>query len=213
MNQQADPPMTSPQLRSPEQRRVPPDRGIVLLDAKGRLGPKIWVLYGKVQLPAILKDDKYVDNRHNEFYRDSQGRAFLLVPYISPDDPKRYELADAIYRRAVGLGVTESSMIFFTCVYQFEIPDYACIAIHSSSGDDVLAEDKCHTLLQFEQARLGEQMGQTYFTVEAGRKVKPVSVQSAVPPSNNLLFAANMLVLHHRYGADDLQALWERSAR
>jgi hypothetical protein len=210
MNDQAENTATA-ELRSPEQRRVPPDRGIVLLEAKGRVGPKIWALYGKVDQPVILKDDKFVDNRYNEFYRDNQGRAFLLLPLIAPDDAERYELADAAYRRAVGLGVTENAMIFFTCVYQFDIPDYCCIAIHSATGQDVLEEDKCHTLLRFEQARLGERMGTTEFLVEVGKKVKPVAIQSDVPASANLDFAANMLVLHHQYTAVELQQLWDQA--
>ena len=196
-------------LRGPEQRRVPPDRGIVLLSAKGRIGPQIWALYGKVDTPAILKDDKYEDNRDNEFYRDSKGCALLLLPYVSQDDPKRYELVDKIYRRSVGLGITESSMIFFTCVYQFDVPDYCCIAVHEASGDDILAEEKCHTLVHFERARLGEQMGETRFSVEQGRKVKPVTIHSNRPASTNLALALNMLVLHHQYSEKALQTLWD----
>lgn len=210
MNQQADD-VLSPQLRDPDKRRVPPDRGIVLLDAKGRIGPQIWALYGKVDSPVILKDDKYLDNRHNEFYRDDKGRAFLLLPVIAADDTDRYEKVDAVYRRSVGLGVTENAMIFFTCVYQFDIPDHCCIAIHSASGHDVLAEDKCRTLMRFEQARVGQDMGYIEFRVDATKKVKPVSIISDIPATPNLQFAANMLVLHHRYSALQLQALWDEA--
>jgi hypothetical protein len=198
-----------PERRSPEQRRVPPDRGIVLLQAKGRIGPEVWALYGKVERPVVLKDDLYIDNRLNDFYRDAMGRAFVLLPYVPEDVPNRFELADAAYRRAVALGVTEQPEIFFTCVYQFQLPDYRCIGIHADQDNEILSEPKCLQLLYFEQARLAEQMGATHLSIQTGVKIKPVTVRSKGEPSNNLLFALNTLVLHHGYDVDQLCKVWD----
>lgn len=196
-------------LRTPEQRRSPPDRGIVLLDAKERLGPQIWALYGRVDVPVVLKDDLYLDNRFNDFYRDNNGHAFLLLPAIVQDPAARYEVADAAFRRAVALGVTENPIIFFTCVYQMQLPDYCCVDIHTAAPKEVLPEEKCRTLLHFEQARLGDEMGEAWFSVDHGKKMNPVTIHCAGATSINLEFALNTLVLHHGYLAGDLQGLWD----
>lgn len=203
----------APSLRPPEQRRTPPDRGIVLLEAKGRIGPHVWALYGRVEKPVILKDDLYLDNSLNEFYRDSEGQAFILLPYLAEseseaDDVKRMELADAAYRRAIALGVTERPEIFFSCVYQFQVPDYRCVAIHSDRGSDILQEDKCLRLIAFEQARLKDQLAKPSFHIESGKKIQPLTIRSAGEPSNNLLYALNTLVIHHGYTEDGINALW-----
>ena len=200
-------------LRPESSRRVPPDRGIVLLDAKDRIGPKIWALYGKVERPVVLKDDLYLDNSLNDFYRDANGYPFLLLPYVSEDDQNRFEIADAAYRRAVALGVTERPEIFFTCVYLFQLPDYRCVHIHADKGDDILPEEKCLQLLEFEQLRLMDEMGRTQFTVQPGKKILPVTItceHTQMQPSTNLQFALNTLVLHHAYDATKLQRVWER---
>lgn len=199
-------------LRPQSQRRVPPDRGIVLLDAKDRIGPRIWALYGKVDRPVVLRDDLYLDNSLNDFYRDNNGQAFLLLPYIAADAADRFEQADAAYRRAVALGVTERPEIFFTCVYLFQLPEYRCVHIHADDADQVLEEQKCLQLMEFEKLRLLDEMGATRFSVQADRKILPVSVHCALEsgrPSTNLLFALNSLVLHHRYSAAGLQSVWD----
>ena len=203
MNQQAE-----PERRPEQQRRPQPDRGIILLDAKDRIGPKIWALYGRVEKPVILRDDTYIDNRFNGYYRDAQGHAFLLVPLVDDNAPDRYEQADLAYRRAVALGVTEGPELFFTCLYQFEIPDYCCVDIHAAKPDEILLEDKCLTLMGFEKARLAPGLDSVEFVVAAGLKVKPVSVLHASAESSNLMFATNTLVLHHGYGADQLNQCW-----
>lgn len=199
-------------LRPDFQRRKPPDRGIVLLAAKGRLGPKIWALYGKVERPVVLRDDCYLDNAQNPFYRDQDGHAFLLVPYIAPDTASSFELADAAYRRAVALGVIEKPEIFFTCVYQFQLPEFRCLHIHADKADEVLEEDKCIQLMGFEKLRLRYEPGTLRFSVEQGKKLMPVTVhceRNAAAPSTNLLFALNSLVLHHYYNVSKLQSVWD----
>ncbi len=199
----------SPELRPESERRTKPDRGIVLLQAKDRIGPFIWALYGKVERPVILKDDLYIDNSLNDFYRDEQGRCFLLLPYVSDDDPKCFEVADAAYRRAVALGVVERPEIFFTCVYQFQLPEYRCIDIHSDSGNEILEVDKCITLLNFEKARLGMASKTIGFEL-VDRKIKPVVMHADQEPSINMEFALNSLALHHEYDAAKLTDLWSR---
>ena len=62
----------------------------------------------------------------------------------------------------------------------------------------------------YEQARLADQLGVTHFTVDAVKKIKPVTVLSGGEPSNNLLFAVNTLVLHHGYDSEKLTQLWRR---
>lgn len=201
-------------MRSPEQRRRPPDRGIVLLDAKDRIGPKIWALYGKVDRPTVLRDDLYIDSALNDFYRDNDGYAFLLLPYTSPDSPDHFAIADAAYRRAVALGVTEKPEIFFTCVYQFQLPEYRCIHIHADVGEQILEADKCLRLMAFEKLRLLDEMGETRFSVQADKKIFPVSIHCAnagAKPSTNLQLALNTLVLHHGFDSQQLQAAWSRS--
>ena len=198
----------SPALRPDHQRRVPPDRGIIPLEAKERIGPKIWALYGKVDRPVILKDDLYIDNKFNEFYRDQNGWAFLLLPYIPENAPDRFEQADAAYRRAVALGVTERPEIFFTCVYQFQLPDYRCIDAHTDRGDEIVEEEKCLLLMAFEKARLADVMGATGFTLHRGEKINPVTIHCSGKPSTNLVFAVNTLVLHHGYDLVKLQQAW-----
>ena len=200
------------ELRPQAQRRVPPDRGIVLLDAKGRIGPRIWALYGRVDRPVVLKDDYYLDNSLNPFYRDAQGHAFLLLPFVEPDAADRYEIADAAYRRAVALGITESPEIFFTCVYQFQLPEYRCVNIHADTAEEKLPESKYLQLMVFEKLRLGYPSGALRFVVEVGKKIMPVTVQreqTTIEPSTNLLFAVNSLVLHYGYDTDRLQAAWD----
>lgn len=197
-------------LRPSDQRRVPPDRGIVLLAAKDRIGPAIWSLYGRVDRPVILKDDLYLDNNVNDFYRDQQGRAFLLLPYIAEDAEDRFELADAAYRRAVALGVSERPEIFFTCVYQFQLPEYRCTHVHADNTEDIVEEDKCLTLLGFEKARLGAVMGEVGFTLQPGKKINPVLVNAAAEPSINMMFALTTLVLHHAYDLPRLQRSWQQ---
>lgn len=198
-------------LRPQSQRRRPPDRGIVLLDAKDRIGPKIWALYGKVDRPIVLKDDLYLDNARNDFYRDDSGFAFLLLPYAQPDSPDRFEIADAAYRRAVALGVTEKPEVFFTCVYQFQLPEFRCIHIHADSNDQVLEEEKCLRLMTFEKLRLMDAMGNTDFSVKSATKIFPVQLHCENPeaePSMNLQFALNTLVLHHGYDQAKLRYAW-----
>lgn len=201
----------TPDLRPAEERRRPPDRGIILLQAKDRIGPKIWALYGKVDKPTILKDDLYLDNSLNDFYRDANGYAFLLLPYFTEDDPNRFEAADAAYRRAAALGITEKPEVFFTCVYQFQLPDYRCVAIHKDKAEDILEEEKCLTLMAFEKARLSPQLEDALFLVESSRKIKPVDIISKGEASPNLTFALNMLAIHHHYDSEGLQAAWDNS--
>ena len=199
-------------LRPQSQRRVPPDRGIVLLDAKDRIGPRIWALYGKVERPVVLRDDLYLDNALNDFYRDQDGRAFLLLPYIAADARDRFDRADAAYRRAVALGVTERPEIFFTCVYLFQLPEYRCVHIHADEADQVLEEEKCIQLMEFEKLRQLDELGASRFSVQRDRKIMPVSVQCEIDsgrPSTNLLFALNTLALHHGYDAPRLQSVWD----
>lgn len=200
-------------LRPQSQRRRPPDRGIVLLDAKDRIGPSIWALYGKVDRPVVLRDDLYLDNALNDFYRDDNGRAFLLLPYASEESPQRFEIADSAYRRAVALGVTEKPEIFFTCVYQFQLPEFRCIHIHADSGDQILEEDKCLRLMTFEKLRLMDSMGSTDFSVKPATKIFPVQIHcenSQAEPSMNLQFALNTLVLHHGYDLARLRSAWNQ---
>lgn len=201
------------EVRPESQRRVPPDRGIILLDAKDRIGPKIWALYGKVERPVVLKDDLYVDNALNDFYRDLDGYPFLLLPYVAPETPEHYTVADAAYRRAVALGVTERPEIFFTCVYLFQLPEYRCVHIHADQPDEVLNEEKCLQLMAFEKLRLWDSLTNAQFSVAAGTKILPVTVEAVIPsakPSTNLLFAVNSLALHHGYSANRLQAAWDQ---
>lgn len=198
------------ELRPESQRRTPPDRGLVLLQAKDRVGPEIWVLYGKVDRPVILRDDLYLDNSLNDFYRDNKGRCFLLVPYAEEQTPNRYQIADEAYKRAMALGITERPEIFFTCVYQFQLPEYCCIDIHAARGKEILEENKCHTLIGFEKARLAEQMGPTRFSVQQGKKIQPVTIHAEAEASINLKFALNTLILHHGYSGDKLQSCWDK---
>lgn len=206
-------PVSHGELRDESQRRSPPDRGIVLLEAKDRIGPMIWALYGKVDRPTVLKDDLYIDNALNDFYRDSSGYPFLLLPYVSVAAANRFEIADAAYRRSVALGVTERPEIFFTCVYQFQLPEYRCLHIHADKSDEVLEEEKCLRLMHFEKLRLLDEMGETHFSLRADTKLFPVVVhcqQADATPSMNLQFALNTLVLHHGYGVEQLTAAWHR---
>ncbi len=200
---------SSPSLRPDHLRRTPPDRGIIPLEAKGRIGPAIWALYGKVDRPVILKDDVYIDNKLNDFYRDAQGWAFLLLPYIAEDATDRFEQADAAYRRAVALGITERPEIFFTCVYQFQLPEYRCIDAHADRGEHIVEEQKCLLLMGFEKARLGDALGLTGFSLRPNDKTKPVAIDSSGKASTNLVFALNTLVLHHNYDLAALQRAWE----
>lgn len=203
----------SDELRPETERRVPPDRGIVLLDAKDRIGPKIWALYGRVDRPAVLRDDLYLDSALNDFCRDSNGYPFILLPYVPPDAENRFELADAAYRRAVALGVTEKPEIFFTCVYQFQLPEYRCVHIHADRGDQILEEEKCLRLMEFEKLRQFEELGTVTIAVNIDRKILPVSLHcenAQAEPSTNMQFALNTLVLHHGYNADKLQQAWDR---
>jgi len=199
------------QVRAPDQRRRPPDRGIVLLSAKDRIGPEIWALYGKVDKPTILKDDLYLDPSKNNFCRDKLGHCFLLLPYANPEAADCFEIADNAYRRARALGVTEKPEIFFTCVYQFQLPDYRCIDVHRSKGEEILEEDKCIKLVTFEKARLFDQISDAQFNVHRQSKINPVTIYCAGQPSTNLVFALNNLVLHHNYTTEALQQLWEQS--
>lgn len=201
----------SSKVRAPDQRRRPPDRGIVLLSAKDRIGPEIWALYGKVDKPTILKDDLYLDPTKNNFCRDKHGHCFLLLPFVDPDASQRFEVADNAYRRARALGVTEKPEIFFTCVYQFQLPDYRCIDVHRSKGDEILEEEKCAKLIGFEKARLYDQLSDAQFNVHKQSKINPVTIYSAGQPSTNLIFALNNLVLHHSYSTESLQQLWNES--
>ncbi len=199
-------------VRPASERRKPPDRGIVLLEAKDRIGPRIWALHGKVERPVVLRDDYYVDNTDNDFYRDHNGHAFLLLPYVAPDAEDRFAVADAAYRRAVALGVTERPEIFFTCVYLFQLPEYRCIHIHADREEDILSEAKCLQLMHFEKLRMLDELGRVRFGVRDGRKVMPVECHCERPdagPSTNLTFALNSLVLHHAYSAGQLQAAWD----
>lgn len=206
-------PVSHGELRHESQRRCPPDRGIVLLEAKDRIGPMIWALYGKVDKPTVLKDDLYVDNALNDFYRDSNGFPFLLLPFVSAAAANRFEVADAAYRRAVALGVIERPEIFFTCVYQFQLPEYRCLHIHADRGAEVLEEEKCLRLMNFEKLRLLDEMGETHFTLRTETKLFPVEVHcqhADAEPSMNLQFALNTLVIHHGYNAEQLASAWHR---
>lgn len=199
------------ELRPEQQRRKPPDRGIIPIQAKGRIGPELWALFGKVDKPVILKDDRYLNAEDNEFYRDPQGRAFLLLPYVEESNPQRYEIADAAFRRAVALGVCERPEVFFTCLYQFQLPEYRCIHVHADKPEDVLEEGKCLLLMAFEKARLKTEMGAAGFTLERHKKITPVAVHSMGQASNNLIFALNTLVLHHNYDLVQVNRAWEQA--
>lgn len=211
-NEQPIEPELQPELRPQQQRRQQPDRGIIPIQAKGRIGPELWALFGKVDKPVILKDDLYLNSEDNEFYRDSQGRAFLLLPYVEESNPQRYQIADAAFRRAVALGICERPEVFFTCLYQYQLPEYRCIHVHADKSEDVLEENKCLLLMAFEKARLQSTMGTAQFTLERDKKIAPVTVHSTGKASNNLLFALNTLVLHHGYDQARVNHAWERAA-
>ena len=200
-------PKVSAQIRPSNERRTPPDRGIVPLAAKERIGPKIWSLYGKVDHPTLLKDDRFVEASLNDFYRDKNGWAFLLIPYVAEDDPNRPAIADAAYRRAVALGITERPEVFFTCLYHFQLPEYRCIAIHNDDAKDVVEEDKCLVMVEYESARWADQLTDARVTIKAGRKIRPVTLDNVAEPSNNLIFALNTLYIHHGYGQEQLASL------
>lgn len=200
------------ELRPEHQRRTLPDRGIIPIQAKGRIGPELWALFGKVDKPVILKDDLYLNADDNEFYRDQQGRAFMLLPYVEESNPQRYEIADAAFRRAVALGVCERPEVFFTCLYQFQLPEYRCIHVHADKPEDVLEEHKCLLLMAFEKARLKTEMGATGFTLDRQKKINPVTVLSMSEASNNLIFALNTLVLHYNYDLIQVNLAWEQAA-
>jgi hypothetical protein len=212
-NSASNPPNAPPQekiqptIRPAEQRRTPPDRGVIPLAAKDRIGPKIWALYGRVDTPVLLKDDRYIEASFNGFYRDQNGWAFLLVPYVSEDDPNRAEIADAAYRRAVALGIIERPEVFLTCLYHYQLPEYRILAIHLDEPDDVIEEDKCLVIVDYECARLADQLTAACISVDANRKIKPVSVLNADGLSNNLIFALNTLFIHHNYDEASLNAL------
>lgn len=200
-------PKVNAQIRPANERRTPPDRGIIPLAAKERIGPKIWSLYAKVDQPCILKDDRFIDPSMNDFYRDQNGWAFLLLPYAAEDHPNRAEIADAAYRRAVALGITERPEVFFACLYHFQLPEYRCIAIHKDAPNDVIEEDKCVVMAEYEAARWADQLGNASITIDPQKKIRPVVIEHVAEPSNNLIFALNTLYIHHGYAKDQLSAL------
>jgi hypothetical protein len=203
-------PKIQPTIRPAAERRRPPDRGIIPLAAKDRIGPKLWALYGKVDTPILLKDDRYIESGLNDFYRDSQGWAFLLVPYVAENDPSRASIADAAYRRAVALGITERPELFLSCLYHYQLPEYRCLAIHQDEPADVIEADKCLVMIEYERARLADQLAASRLAFDSSKKIKPVSVLNAETHSNNVIFALNTLYIHHHYDESSLTSLWQR---
>lgn len=115
-----------PAERQEHERREKLNGGLFLTSAFGNntARSEFWLIFGSVDSPRFLKDDKYLDDDLNDLYRDANGRAYMLLPLL-PFGKSISETVEVWYHKACELGFRESFLTFATGIYNLEITDSA----------------------------------------------------------------------------------------
>lgn len=88
-----------------------------------------WIIYGKVDRPKFLKRKIYVDDIHNNLYKDKKGYAYLLVP-LMPFGGNQLEFANKVYEEATEMGLRESNAFIIPIIYGMNLVNLNDVATH-----------------------------------------------------------------------------------
>lgn len=180
-----------------EDRRDPPQSGVAsFLDWNGN---EICVLYGNVNAPRFMKDDRYQDDRYNGLYRDKLNRPYLLVPLLklgasALDDVNMY------WQRATDIGLRCHPAAFGVTLYSMNL---------ASMPHDELTEHEC---LQMARAVLNSMLPHHQHQGTSAKFKDGVAKPCVASGNDAAQFRAmaiilTMLARHHGYSEDKIARL------
>lgn len=133
-----------PELTPKNERMKRPESGIATFKTWG--DAECCVLYGNVDMPQWMKDDKYAKPEDNSLYRDSKGRGYLLVPLLALG-PTYNHAIEQYYARACDLGLLADFRAFAMLVYNADLADDACKVL-IQPANRALSEMDCLAIIR-----------------------------------------------------------------
>lgn len=187
----------APELTPASERREALTSGVALLNYWSPAPhDKVWVVFGNVDHPQFMKDDKYLDISYNGLYHDKEGRAYILIPLITMDHRASGQI-ETIYKGLLDIGVQVDFRVFAVTVYQSTLTDYKQVI--SDSKDYILSEEDCLAIMRWHCGRYAPSDLNMHITKG---QVKYATFTGALGNKklyNNINYVATTLLCHHDY--------------